>query len=142
MHDPDERHHRESGLKDKSGREQGPPTLRLPAVPRGIEPGVHYQVLEILFDAPVARWGTLHWRAFVEPRTRAVLYVRAFVACATGLVYLTDPTVQAGNRSLRANAATTAQLDAERRSITLPGLVAPSGGSQALRGEFVVVLGK
>lgn len=139
-YDPAERHLRETAVKDaRTGREQGPPTLRLPAVPRGIEPGVHYQVLEILFDTEVPRWGVLHWRAFVEPRTRAVLYVRAFVACATGLVYLTDPTVQGGSRALKANAATTAQLDAERRTVTLLGLQAPSGGTQALRGEFVVV---
>lgn len=140
-YDPDLRHNPESLLppEERSGRELGPPTLDLPEMDPAVEAGVHYPVIEALFGLALPRWGDLNWQAFIEPITGSVLRVRAFVACATGHVYLTDPTVQTGNLSLRANAATTAALDVERRLVTLAGLVTPSGGTQNLRGEFVVV---
>jgi len=140
-YDPEQRHHLEAvqGAQKRSGRAQGPPTLQLPELDQRIEPGVHYPVIEVRFRLALPLWGPLNWRVFVEPVTGSVLYLRALVACATGRVYFSDPTVQSGNLSLRANAATTADLDAQRRLVTLAGLLAPSGGSQALRGEFVVV---
>jgi hypothetical protein len=126
------------GLK---GRSQGPPTLVLPEVDPRIEEGVHYAALEVLFSLAVPSWGSINWRAFVEPVTGSVLYLRSLVACATGRVYRTDPTVQTGNLSMRARSATTADLDGQQSSLGLPGLVAPSGtpSTQALRGEFVVI---
>jgi zinc metalloprotease ZmpB len=129
---------RKPGLK---GRSQGPPTLVLPEVDPRIEEGVHYPALEVLFRLAVPSWGALNWRAFIEPVTGSVLYLRAFVACATGRVYRTDPTVQTGNLSLRARSASTTDLDNQRSTLSLPGLVAPSGSpaTQALRGEFVVI---
>lgn len=139
-YDPDARHHPESLLpRDQLGRELGPPTLDLPNIDRAVEPGLHYPVIEALFSLWLPGWEQLNWQAFVEPISGSVLRVRAFVACASGRVYLTDPTVQSGNLSMRANAATTAGLDAERRLVTLAGLNAPSGGTQHLRGEFVVI---
>jgi zinc metalloprotease ZmpB len=120
-------------------RRNGPPTLPLPEVDPRIHEGVHYAVVEVLFRLAVPSWGALNWRAFVEPVTGSVLHLRAFVACATGRVYRSDPTVQTGNLSLRASMASAADLDAQRHNLTLPGLVAPSGGNQELRGEFVVV---
>jgi len=140
-YDSDQRHHPETvqGTQKRSGRAQGPPTLSLPEIDPRIESGVHYPVVEVLFRLALPLWGALNWRVFVEPVTGSVLYLRALVACATGRVYLSDPTVQSGSLSLRANAAATADLDAQRQLVTLAGLVAPSGGSQALRGEFVVI---
>src|SRR5580765_4604818 len=140
-YDPEQRHHLEAvrGEPKRGGRASGPPTLDLPEVDPRLEPGVHYPVAEVLFRLALPLWGPLNWRAFIEPVTGSVLYVRAFVACATGRVYRTDPTVQSGSLTLRANAATTVDLDAQRSNVTLAGLVAPTGGSQALRGEFVVI---
>jgi hypothetical protein len=131
----------ESRSKDQRGRSQGPPTLVLPEVDPQIEEGVHYPALEVLFRLAVPSWGALNWRAFVEPVTGSVLYLRAFVACATGRVYPTDPTVQTGNLSLRARSASTTDLDNQRSTLTLPGLEAPTGSParQALRGNFVVI---
>jgi zinc metalloprotease ZmpB len=131
----------ESRSKDQRGRSQGPPTLVLPEVDPRIEEGVHYPALEVLFRLAVPSWGALNWRAFVEPVTGSVLYLRAFVACATGRVYPTDPTVQTGNLSLRARSASTTDLDNQRSTLTLPGLEAPTGSParQALRGNFVVI---
>jgi hypothetical protein len=133
----------ESRAVGPRGRSQGPPTLVLPEVDPRIEEGVHYPALEVLFTLALPTWGRLNWRAFVEPVTGSVLYVRAFVACATGRVYHTDPTVQTGNLSLRARSASTTDLDNQRSTDTLLGLVAPSGTptsiTQSLRGEFVVI---
>ena len=123
----------------QNGRASGPPTLALPEVDPRIEAGLHYPVVEVLFRLTVPSWGAVNWRALIEPVTGSVLYLRSLVACATGRVYLSDPTVETGNLSLRASAATTADLDTHRDNVTLPGLVAPAGGSQALRGEFVVI---
>lgn len=135
------RHHPESNPRriQSEGRQLGPPTLELPSLDETFREGVHYPVVETLFTLALPAWDELHWRALIEPTTGAVLYVRAFTSCATGHVYRTDPTVQSGNLSLRANAATTADLDAQRSSLTLAGLDPPAGGQQALRGEFVVV---
>lgn len=140
-YDSEQRHHPETvqRAQRRTGRAQGPPTLQLPEVDPRIESGVHYPVVEVLFRLALPLWGALNWRVFVEPVTGSVLYLRALVACATGRVYRSDPTVQSGSLSLRANAAATADLDAQRQLVTLAGLVAPSAGSQALRGEFVVV---
>ena len=41
-------------------------------------------VTEVLFSYPFPGWGPLNWRAFVEPDTGAVLYLRALVSCARG----------------------------------------------------------
>ena len=131
----------EAQSEKRRGRAQGPPTLVLPEVDPRIEEGVHYAALEVLFRLAVPSWGALNWRALIEPVTGSVLYLRAFVACATGRVYRTDPTVQTGNLSLRARSASVMDLDNQRSTLTLPGLEAPSGSParQALRGNFVVI---
>src|SRR5918992_975010 len=108
---------KQPGLK---GRSQGPPTLVLPEVDPRIEEGVHYAALEVLFSLAVPSWGSINWRAFVEPVTGSVLYLRSLVACATGRVYRTDPTVQTGNLSMRARSASTTDLDNQRSNLTLP----------------------
>ena len=101
-YDPEQRHHLEAvrGESKRGGRASGPPTLDLPEVDPKLEPGVHYPVAEVLFRLALPLWGPLNWRAFVEPVTGSVLYIRAFVACATGRVYRTDPTVQSGSLTL------------------------------------------
>ena len=52
------------------------PTLPIPQVPVMITPNRYYVVTEALFSLATDEWGTLHWRAFVEPVSGAVLYLR------------------------------------------------------------------
>ena len=113
----------------------GVPTLPLPPVPETIEPGRHYVVREVLFTLALPEWGELNWRAFIEPRTGAVLYLRAFVASATACVFARDPVTSTGNALT--GCSTAADLDAIRTTVTLLGLDAPVAGVQALSGNYV-----
>ncbi|HYF96009.1 MAG TPA: hypothetical protein VD969_27670 [Symbiobacteriaceae bacterium] len=147
QYDPDQRHDPDA-LPDRRidkpsrGRQDTPmqtpaPTLRLPAMPEAILPGRHYVVVEALFSMAAEGWGELNWRCFIEPVTGAVLYLRAFVACATGSVYQRDPLTATGDLMITASSSA-ATLDALRTVVTLPGLSAPPPGEhQALTGEFV-----
>jgi zinc metalloprotease ZmpB len=114
------------------------PVLPLPPVPDGIEPGRHYVVREVLFSLALPDWGELNWRAFIEPGTGAVLYLRAFVASATACVFVTDPITATGNA---VNACSPAGVfDPLRTTVTLKGLDPPdAAGNQALAGNFVVL---
>ncbi len=135
-YDPEER--LEPSTVGESGLEGGTPTLPLPAVPDSIQPGRHYVVREVLFSLPLPEWGGLNWRAFIEPETGAVLYLRALVASATGCVFKTDPVSATGTALNGASPA--GSLDPVRSSQTLLGLDAPDGaGAQALRGTYVAV---
>ena len=122
---------------EPSGIEHQPPLLPLPPVPASIEPGRHYVVREVLFSHTVPDWGDLNWRAFVEPESGAVLYLRALVASATACVFSTDPVSATG--SALDGGSPAAMLDPVRTTMTLLGLVAPSNRSQALQGNYVSV---
>jgi zinc metalloprotease ZmpB len=113
------------------------PSIPLPPVPESIEKDKHYVVTEILFSYPFPGWGPLNWRAFVEPDTGAVLYLRALVSCARGSVFLTDPVTRTGN--LHGAGAQVSILDSIRDTVSLLGLKAPNsvGGPQELLGEYV-----
>jgi zinc metalloprotease ZmpB len=113
------------------------PTLPLPPVPQGIQDETHYVVTEVLFSYPHPSWGPLNWRAFVEPDTGAVLYLRALVSCARGAVFLTDPVTSTG--VLHGAGSAVAALDQIRDTVPLLGLKTPNpvGSPQALQGEFV-----
>ena len=69
-----------------SGFHTEPPTLPLPPVPPSIVDGTYYVVVEMLFSLPIPDLGMLNWRAFVEPESGAVLFLRALVDGVTGLV--------------------------------------------------------
>lgn len=164
-YDPDERFHPETGDPDgpdvpqqpddplrphhvtrdeNAGREPatqtgGPPVLPLPGVPDAIEAGAHYVVTEVLFSTPPPNAErSLNWRAFVEPETGAVLYLRAFVAHVSGMVYETDPVDQTGDTTITPGDSTST-LNSYRTSVTLPGLDDSSDGTQALSGEYVTL---
>ena len=113
------------------------PTLPLPSVPESIESEQHYVVTEVLFSYPFPGWGPLNWRAFVEPDTGVVLYLRALVSCARGGVFLTDPVTSTG--ILHSAGTAVNVLDAIRDTIPLLGLDVPNpvGDPQELRGEYV-----
>lgn len=114
-----------------------PPTLPLPPVPATITAGQHYVVNEVLFTLPAPGFGPVNWRAFIDVDTGTVLYLRAFVACATGMVFRVDPVTATGNTALRPTSSETL-LNPLRSSISLDGLNPPNGGApQDLRGKFV-----
>ncbi len=112
------------------------PVLPLPPVPGSILPNRHYVVTEVMFSLEYGEWGLLNWRAFVEPVTGAVLYLRALVACATGSVFVSDPVTITGAVHSATEAA--GVLDPIRTSVPLMGLGgAMNGAPMELRGEFV-----
>jgi hypothetical protein len=114
-----------------------PPTLSLAPVPETITPGQHYVVTEVLFTLPAPGFGSVNWRAFIEVNTGTVLYLRALIACATGMVFRVDPVTATGNTDLRPTSSETL-LNTFRNSIPLEGLTAPiHGGPQTLTGKFV-----
>lgn len=134
--------HRSADVANEASREPpaqtgGPPVLPLPAVPDEIEAGRHYVVTEVLFSTPAPNEEeSVNWRAFVEPETGAVLYLRAFVAHVSGMVYETDPIDQTGDTSITPGDSTMA-LNGYRSSVTLPGLDSPTDGTQELTGDYV-----
>ena len=112
-----------------------PPTLPLPSVPDGIKDDRHYVVTEVLFTASMRGWGEpINWRAFVEPETGGVLYLRAFVAAVDGAVYRTDPLTKTGDVTITP-ASPAATLDAHRDTVILQGLTTAS--PQTLTGQYV-----
>lgn len=137
-YDPELRFDPESTDQQKSGdRCGGPPILPLPPVPDEIGAFKHYMVTEVLFTVGIGTESPLNWRAFIEPKTGSVLYLRAFVAYVRGMVYRTDPIDQTGDVTVNATSSE-ATLNTYRTSETLEGLTAPaSGDPQELTGEFV-----
>ncbi len=117
--------------------EGGAPTLPLPPVPDAIEPRRHYVVREVLFSLPLPGWGDLNWRAFIEPGTGAVLYLRAFVASVSACVFARDPVTASGDALTGCSAASV--LDPLRTTVTLLGLDSPAAGVQVLRGDYIEV---
>lgn len=134
-----DRHHPETG-EPQDTLQAGPPTLELPPVPDSIVEGAHYVVTELLFSLPVPGWGDLNWRAFIEPVTGAVLYLRAFVAAATGSVFRVDPPTVTGDLGVTPTTGD-AVLNPLRTTVPLDGLSAPGPGQpQLLSGQFVQLL--
>ncbi|HEX7758878.1 MAG TPA: hypothetical protein VF459_05225 [Caulobacteraceae bacterium] len=126
--------HVETGPEAAWGPE--PPTLPLAEPPASIKDGTHYVVVEALFTLPMPDYGPLNWKAFIEPDSGAVLYLRALVDGVTGLVFDRDPITKTGNLADLPNAAG-AVLDALRDNVALADLVPPVSGHQALTGSFV-----
>jgi len=111
------------------------PTLPLPPLARGITEGRHYVVAALDFRTDSPPFGILHWVAMVEAETLSVLYLRALVDHACGLVFPADPMTLAGGPP--ATHAKNGTLNPLRRSVTLPGLNAPDNGRWSLRGEII-----
>ena len=112
------------------------PHLSAPTI-EGLEKGQHFICDEVLFRAAhVEGEAPVNWRMLVEPTSGDVLYLRALVACVTGLVFDKDPQTQGG--ATVTGASSNAELNPFRRSVTLPGLT-PST-PQRLKGEFVEIV--
>jgi hypothetical protein len=133
--DPGTRLDPEAAQPRTEALQEPPPTLELPALPTTLVAGRHYVVTEVLFTLDTDRFGPVHWRAFVEETTGAVVYLRAFVACATAMVFATDPAT-AGAVVLPT--APAAQLNSLRTTVSLDGL--SSGNPQGLSGEYVEIV--
>lgn len=109
----------------------------LPPVPNSFKKGEHYIVDEVLFEASLGGdEPPVNWRALVEPESGTVLYVRALVGAATGLVYYRDPQTQTG--AAVTGASSNAVLNPFRTSVSLQGLISDS--PQPLEGEYVKVV--
>lgn len=131
-----DRHHPETNEQPEM-MQAGPPTLALPPVPDSVVEGTHYVVTEVLFRMPMRGWGDLNWRAFIEPETGAVLYLRAFVAAASGSVFQVDPPTATGNMGITPTAGD-AILNPLRTTVPLAGLASQAQGRpQPLKGVFV-----
>jgi len=110
---------------------------KLQKLSKSVSDGQHYVVYEILWRGALKK-GTppVNWRSLVEPTKGDLLYIRALVACVTGLVYEKDPQTQTGDIVLAS--ASTSTLDSYRNNETLHGLV--SNSPQDLVGEFVEIV--
>ncbi|NHB75990.1 hypothetical protein [Rhodobacter calidifons] len=116
----------------------GGPGVELPHLPaprlKGLAKGKHYICDEVLFQAAMAKGQPqVNWRALVEPKSGDVLYLRALVACATGLVFDRDPQTQTG--AAVTAASPNAVLNPFRSSRTLAGLT--PAAPQPLAGTYV-----
>lgn len=107
-----------------------PPTIE------GLAKGQHWVCDEVLFRASRSKEEPpVNWRMLVEPKSGDVLYIRALVACATGIVFVKDPQTQGATTAT--GASSNAVLNPLRSSVTLPGLT--PGTPQELSGEFVEI---
>jgi hypothetical protein len=113
---------------------QGPPVLPLPAVPGAIRTGTHYAVTEVLFTLTSSAQRTLHWCAFLDVDSGAVLYLRALVAGAFANVFAQDPVTLTGDTTKTACSGD-ATLDLLTTSVVLPRLAAAN--PQNLSGTYV-----
>lgn len=121
--------------KDKPAFDHADLSLPLANVPKTIKDGQFYVVQEVIFTLAVPTLGPINWRVFIEVETGAVLYLRALIDNANGLVFITDPITRTGNVAT-GPAAPAATLDPLRQTVALP-LNAPVGGVQALVGQYV-----
>jgi hypothetical protein len=111
--------------------------LPLPPVPGSIKEGNFYIVKEVIFHYPLPSAPKLLWRAFVEPKTGAVLFFRAFGSNVAGMVFLRDPITSGSGLTPKAS---NADLTAIRDRVTLVNLDPPSAsGVQSLTGSLVSV---
>jgi zinc metalloprotease ZmpB len=104
---------------------------------------MHCVVTEVLFSVAIRGWGGVNCRAFLEPDTGAVLYLRALVSCAapdvTGLVFPRDPaSLGPPGAAIPNPASPVAQLDGFRARVRLRGLQPPNANGECnLTGEFI-----
>lgn len=132
---------RHSPQDKDSGFHVEPPTLPLPPIPATIVDGRHYVVVEAMFSLQIPGYDMLNWRAFIEPDSGAVLYLRALTDGSVGFVFERDPMTKTGNAA-NLPSASSATLDLQRDTVTLLNLGAISNGTQSLAGNFVFLADK
>ena len=113
---------------------EGAAVLEVPPLEGTYTKGAHYIVNEVLFEASRgADESPVNWRALVDPASGEILYLRALVANATGLIYQRDPQTQTG-ANVNGNSSS-AVLNPFRSSVPLPGVTPAT--PQPLEGEYV-----
>ncbi len=115
--------------------ESKPPLPKLPPVPATFTPGLHYAVVEVLFDMDISGWKALHWRALIEPISGTVLYLRALVASVTGSIFRVDPISLSGDVNLVPSAAEASLHNQASHNIAITEL--NIANPQALSGTLV-----
>lgn len=121
-----------------AGESSEPGLPELPPLPDGIEEARTYLVNEIIFERHLPSFGGVVWLVLVELETQAVLRIELMSHGINGLVFRRDPQVKTGDLTITADDSN-ASLNPQRDDVTLTELDAPVGGTQALRGRFVVV---
>ncbi|MBL0358315.1 MAG: hypothetical protein IPP72_16245 [Chitinophagaceae bacterium] len=109
--------------------------LPLNAVPNSIREGNFYIVKEIIFEYPLPSGQILLWRAFIEPGTATILYLRAFADNAW--VFERDPITK--GTGFAPSETNLSALDNIRDLVVLGNLDPPAFGVQSLTGTFVTV---
>ncbi len=135
--DPDQRVEVVEDERQGCFGEHAPAPLDLPELPADMAKGEHFIVNEVLFRASRQEGEPpVNWRALVEPSSGAVLYIRALVASATGMVYVRDPQTQSG--ATVTGASSNADLNPYRSNVRLPGTTPSS--PQPLSGTYVQLM--
>jgi hypothetical protein len=114
------------------------PGIALPELPQAAKDleGMHCVVTEALFALKVEHWGAVRYRAFIEPDSGVVLYLRALTSGATTLVFPRNPASPQGQPLTAASQPV--ELDGARQQQPLLGLDPPdAGGMCSLAGEFI-----
>lgn len=112
-------------------------TLPLPQVPGELRHGQHYLVAELVFHLRRKPW--LHWKALVEVRTGAILWLRAMTDGVNGLVFTYDPKTSTGMLG-NTQDSTNAVLNPLRDDEVLLNLDAPVDSVQSLSGTHVTLV--
>ena len=115
-----------------------PPFPDLPPVDDSIEPGRTYLTAEMIVRHDLAVYGELVWLVLVEVETGSVLYIECQTCFVNGLVFKVDPNVSSGDLSVTSDDGD-AVLQNHDSSEVLYDLDAPVGGTQSLRGTYVVI---
>ena len=100
-------------------------------------PGTYYLAWNVRLQTTTPRGA---WRVMIDAISGETLNVIDLAQYETGtaLVFDPNPIVTSGNTALRHNSAA-ASINAQRMSVTLTDLNAPSGGTSRLHGAFVVM---
>lgn len=114
------------------------PTLPLPEVPKSIQDGQYYLVVEAIMSLWTPEYERLNWRLLIDVETDTVLYLRALASGINGYVFLQDPISATGNSGNDANQSN-AVLNPFRDNVVLPNLDAPVGGVQYLKGTYAEI---
>jgi zinc metalloprotease ZmpB len=129
----------EKQMKEKNSLEaHGPAFIKIPPISGQIQNGRAYLVAEIIFKYPLGSRDEMVWLVLIELETNSILYIEPMTLGVNGLVFRRDPIVKTGDLTITSDKGNTI-LNPHRDNLTLNDLDSPSGGTQDLRGTFVVI---
>jgi len=115
-----------------------PPFPDISPVDAAIEPGRTYLCAEMIIRHDLPTYGELVWLILVDVETGSILYIECQTCFVNGMVFRVDPQVGSGDPTVTAD-ADDAILQNHDSSELLANLDAPAGGTQSLRGTYVVI---